>query len=119
MSPARGLSRRRRLDRQSMQTRLQFRTEKVVDRSMPVDPAHAGEGLRNDADTKMCFAGSVKDRMLAGFDMVMARMQVAFVDHQQALRLQCLGERLFNPGLNRHFDLALPALQILRRHRTA
>ena len=39
--------------------------KQLVDRAVPLDPAHAGEGRRHDADAEMRFAGAVEGRVMA------------------------------------------------------
>lgn len=70
----------RRFQRQRVHAVGNFLRQKVVERPVPLDSAHAGKGGRNDAHAEMGLARAVHRAV------VMARMQVAFVDHGKPLR---------------------------------
>ena len=53
---------------------------------MALDAAHAGKGRRDDADAEMRLAGAVEFLLLAVLEMMMAGVEVAFVDDGKPLR---------------------------------
>ena len=63
----------------------EFGGQQLVDGAVPLDPALAGEGRRDDADAEMRLAGAVIGAVMAGAVMVMAGMEMALVDDRQPL----------------------------------
>ena len=104
-------ARRRRFDRQRMHAGLQFVGQQFVDGAVAVDAAHAGKGRRDDADAKMRLAGAVIGAVMAGAVVVMAGMEMAFVDDDQPLRRKCLVQLVFHGRLYGHRRFPSPYLQ--------
>src|SRR5690554_2918974 len=86
-----------------MHAGFQFAGERFVDGAVAGNPAHAGKFGRDDSDAKMRFARTVERLMMARMLVIVAGMQMAFVDHEQSFGTEELGELGFDGSLRRHF----------------
>ena len=85
-----------RLYRHRMDRHLQLLCQKPVDYPVPLQPRFAFEGLAHYFDAEVGFAFTVELRMMAVGCVVVAGVQVAFVDDFEALRAQRRLKFLFN-----------------------
>src|SRR5690606_5149905 len=88
-----------RLKRQRVDTALQFFLQQRVDGAVALDATHSGKGVGNDADAEMRFAGAVVDFMMAAILMVMAGVEMAFVNDFKALGSESRGQFRFHRAL--------------------
>src|SRR5690606_25373568 len=71
-----------------------------IDGAMALDATEGRERLRDDADAKMRLSRAVERGMVPRFDVVVTRMQMAFVDHRQPFR----GEGRLKLAFDRRLD---------------
>src|SRR5690606_28301077 len=88
-----------RLKRQRVDAALQFFLQQRVDGAVALDATHSGKGVSNDADAEMRFAGAVIDFMMTAILMVMAGVEVAFVNDFKALGNESRGQFRFHRAL--------------------
>jgi hypothetical protein len=79
-----------------MQAGIQFRLQKRIHYPVPVQPAHAGKPVGNNADPHMCFTRS-------SYVWLMPGMLMAFVENDQPLRLEVVLQCGFYSGSDGHF----------------
>ena len=82
--------------------------EDIVDCPMAINPTHAAECLRDDADAKMRLAGSIEFFFTTVVQMVVSGMQMALVQNDQALRRKVSRQLFFNCFLYRQTELLIP-----------
>jgi len=91
-----------------MDTAPKLLREDVVDCPVTVDPIHAAECLRNDADAKMRLTGSIEFLFTTVVQMVVPGMQMALVQNDQALRRKMSRQLFLNCFLYRQTKLLIP-----------
>ena len=79
-----------------MKACVQFRLEKCIHRSMPIQPAHAGKLICNDADSHVSLTRS-------GHVGLMACMLMALIDNDQPLRTEVVLQGRYYSGSEGHF----------------
>jgi hypothetical protein len=101
-SPPDRFAGRRRLDGEGMEAGLEFGSQGSIDGAVSIDPAHAGKGGCDNSYPEMRFALAVELGDMAVLDMMMARMQVAFIDDRQPIGRKSLGQFRFDRRLYGH-----------------
>src|ERR1700675_955445 len=86
--------RRLRVNRQRVDTALEFACQRRVDHAVTLDPALSAEGFRHDIESEMGFAA----RPVSG----MALVVMGFILDTQALRRKCRGQLCRNNIVHSH-----------------
>jgi hypothetical protein len=98
-----------------MNAGFQFVREQFVDGAVALDAAHAGKVRRNDADAEMRLAGAGERRMMAGLDVMMAGVKVAFVDDGEPFGRKRRFQLVFHRRLYGHPGFPSPHLRHSRK----
>jgi hypothetical protein len=78
---------------------VEFALEQFIDRAVAIEPGHARKGFGDDANAEMGFAGSIEGVVMIAACVMMAGVQMAFVDHQKTLGGEAFVQRCFNAAL--------------------